>query len=784
MKKLAERLNLAPGKAHPTPVAWRDEGGLMIGHDGSAWLYRVLPQYSLAWAEPDERQAVAEIMRNMFVELGRTSRAASMGTKIGANYRKFHLVSLSWNQAVSMPEGTPEALEEWLTPVFKRFRGSDSMVAIGVQLRKGRAARQQTLSKIVSEVVSTGMKAPPDPKQFTADRAIVSSILKRAGGRPPTDAEALRLETWWNGGKGGTSIIAANPDGRSISCDAWPEGLEMSALIGFEEAEIDNDLWVAEAFGHLHGCVVFSVRGELWPPKVARTQVRRTQRKADARIEDEADTGDLARDEDQVLRDQAKELEDLYTFGDEPLIRYSSFIFGRRASYSDETYAEFLERRYGLLIKAVEYRQVETLKETLPCAQGKLTRTAPYSQDCTVGVLAASGIQANTELGDEKGAWIGMSVPHSVDAWINPMGAAEQNKPPAMAVCGEPGAGKTFFLQLLATQAALLGQTVVMINPKPGPNSLSGFAHAIGGRTIRVSALEQSEGMLDPFSFAEEPAIAAEIATQHISCAVPLEEVDLIEVGAVMKNAAVSGRAHCVVDALRQAPPHARDMILKTAEADSLFRLGIADQPQEKLEFGGTAGLTLIEFDRQLPLPTTATSSTRDLELSARSAVAAVRLVCRAALEQMFANKGGTLILDEAHVFLSSKEGREIIKRLGREGRSQRILPVLSTQLIADVTKEDSDMGSYLGRVMVMKMKNEKEVAAALDLCGLEATAKRKEWLADAAPIRGEEGTERGALALHKDLNGRLGSLVIGPVPDQIEKLFSTNPLDEMGGES
>ena len=59
---------------------------------------------------------------------------------------------------------------------------------------------------------------------------------------------------------------------------------------------------------------------------------------------------------------------------------------------------------------------------------------------------------------------------------------------------------------------------------------------------------------------------------------------------------------------------------------------------------------------------------------------------------------GGVLIVDEAHTFLSSQEGRNILQNLGRAGRSQGILPIMATQRLADLIAEGVDMTSYTGR--------------------------------------------------------------------------------------
>ena len=777
MPKLLRTLRGAAA-SHETPVAWRHSDGTFISHFGDAWLYRVMPSESLVFEDPPARQAAADRLRAMLIDLGRTSRAGAMpGVALGARFREFHMLNLAWDEQLPPPESLPPALREWLAPAFSSFMSGSSLFAVGVKLNRASVMSAMNWRSLIQSTVSDAMGDEPDMMVWAADRSVVSGIMGRAGGRAPTDTEVRRLEAWWNGGRHqATGLVIAEPDGRRLSCDAWPEGLEIAALVGYEKEQFDpgDGLWLADAFGHSEGCVAVSVRGELWPAQSVRTIMRRTQRKAIAAIADQAATGDLAREEDENLRQTAQAVESVFAEGAEPLIRNASVLFARRASVADETYIDEMSTRWGLKIKVLEHRQVEGLAEMLPCAQPELAKIQPFGQDATVGVFAASGIGSYSAVGDDSGVWLGLSPPDNSPVWLDPSGASKQDKPPAMGVLGEPGAGKTFFLQLIATQAALAGRVVVFINPKPA-DSLDGFCKEIGGETIIIKADSDDPGMLDPFRYTR-PAVAAEIARSHISCVfTDQSERDEVLLGSGLRQAAIDG-ARCVGEAMQHpmVPERFRELVFSYLDASPLFALGVSPDPRPRLGLSsGGIGLTLIEFDRPIPLPATAApTSTYDLET--RSSVAAVRLLTRAALEQMFQMGGGVLILDEAHVFLGSQEGRAIIQRLGREGRSQQILPILATQRISDVISEGVDMGSYLGRVLVMKMTDEVESKAALKLCQLEPTEERLAMMRMFGPVRGE----RGSYAFYRDLLDRCSLLGIGPIPADVAQLFSTNPLD------
>ena len=757
-------------------MAWRHKDGTFITHDGDAWLYRVLPAEPLVFEDPPAREMVAERLRTMLIDLGRTSRSSLVaGTSIGTEYREFHLLSLVWDEQKPPPESLPRPLRDWLTPAFSSFMSGDGLFAVGVKLRRSASIGKMSLKTLLRGVVADAKGEEPDSAAWAADRSVVAGILGRAKGQPPTEEEAVRMEAWWNGGRTSTGLIIAEPNGRSLSCDAWPEGLEIAALVGYEQDQMNpsHGLWLADAFGHSEGCVAVSVKGELWPAKVVRTLMRKAQRKALAAIADQAETGDLAREEDEQTLQSAESLESVFMTTSEPLVRNASVLFARRSSVADESYIDDMETRWSLSVKVLEHRQVEGLAEMLPCSPRSLAQYQPFGQDATVGTFAASGIGCYSRIGDESGIWLGLAPPDNSPVWLDPTGASKQDKPPAMAVLGEPGAGKTFLLQLIATQAALMDKVVVFINPKPA-DSLDGFCASAGGETIIIKADGGDPGMLDPFRYAR-PAVAAEIARAHISCVFTEQSAtDEVMLGAGLREAAKDG-ARCVGEALQheRVPPEFRELVLTYADASPLFALGISREPRGRLGLTSGSGLTLIEFDRPIPLPATA-AATSTYDLETRSSIAAVRLLTRASLEQMFESGGGMLILDEAHVFLGSQEGRAIIQRLGREGRSQQILPVLATQRISDVLAEGVDMGSYMGRVLVMKMTDDVEARAAMELCQLQPTPERLSMLRQFGPVRGE----RGSYAFYRDLKDRCSLLSIGPIPADIAELFSTNPLD------
>jgi DNA helicase HerA-like ATPase len=356
-----------------------------------------------------------------------------------------------------------------------------------------------------------------------------------------------------------------------------------------------------------------------------------------------------------------------------------------------------------------------------------------------------------------------------------------------MLIAGEPGSGKTMLMQTLAAQISLAGMRVIFINPK-GFDTLDGLLEVVpDGERIGLSEIEREGGFFDPFRFVKQTPegrqVAADIATQHIlavlgsrgTAGLGFTQEQEIALISGMREAAEQG-ATCVAHALSFVPDaYVREQVLRQA-SDPLFRLGIAGLDGKAPEpFADSSKLLLIEFDRPLDLPEKGVQPS-EYTRTQRLAVAAVRLVTRSAMEILGTSGGGALFVDEAWMFLQSQEGLAALQSLGRLGRSQNILPVFATQRVDDLLKDGIDMQTYLSRVFVLQLSDEKEAAAALKLCQLEPRADRIAWLRQAGPQRLEDGkVVRGAMAVHMDLDGRHAAVLIS-IPEWLRRTLSSNP--------
>jgi hypothetical protein len=763
-----------------TPWAWRDEGGLYLGWNKEAWLYFQVPVNPLLWEDPGYRLDTSAPLQQLLSELGDTHVDNSMGISLLANARNVHVLSISWEEPGQPPEGTTDELAEFQSACLD-FLIPHKALFVGVQLRSETALatiKYKGWKGLMEQAKDLGTKAlgedVPDRAMFEKDRVKIERILRRHGAHPPQDRAAAQLEAWYNLGRSPDVVIQVADESLYV---ADFDRLEFSAVVRFREKTMEAPYaqWALDAATHASGPKVISIRGELQAPSIARNRARSAQRRIKAQMDEEMATGDLERVEDTVAYQQAQHVEEFIALGQSPLFANTSILMCRRVGNEDEeTYMDELRSMYGIEMKPLVMRQLEALDETLPCSSRRLN---PFLQDLSLEMVAYCGLQAWSNIGDRSGAFIGLADPDYTPVWLDFFGAPTRNEPPAMGIFGEPGSGKTYLCQLIATQATLAGHQVIFINPK-GFSTLAPFAELVDGAVVKMSELEESRsGYFDPFRFAE-PEMAAEIATTFILqvlgntgvAGMGFNAEQELKLGAGLKRGAKEG-ARCVMDALQYVDDiDVRRMVVEQIQSSALFSIGISTTPAPRYQ--GRKGLTLIEFDRKLDFPEKGKSAAT-YSRSERISLAAVRLVTRASMEILVGSGGGVMVVDEAWTFLSSSEGLAALQQIGREGRSLNLLPIFATQRVDDLLRDGVDMEGYMSRVMVMKLTDAREARAALTLCGLEPTEDRVRWLRAAGPKDG-----RPAMGLHRDLTKRHAAVYIGPVPPAAHVAYTTNPTE------
>jgi hypothetical protein len=758
-----------------TPWRWRSEEGVYVGWNDQFWLYRAFDVHPIApeWEDPGERLSVQRVLQNALVELGETSKEAPPGLRGSiSDYREIHLIGITWEANAEPPPGTPEDLADYQEEMFG-FVVPRKTVLMGVKLRRGglsiAGGSKKLMDQLRAQMTSLLSEDVPPLEQYFGDMDFVDQILSRNTGRPPLSSELRQLESWYNLGRGPDALIVEERDYLRVE---EVDRIELGAVVDFSGSAQYAPFfqWAAEAESHQEGARVISVRAELEPASAVRRRVRSSQRRVRSQIDEEAQSRDLDRPEYFDTLALAEELERHFMTTNEPLLTKCSIVMARRATNADETYIDYLRNNFGVEVRPLSMRQLPALEETLPCSR---KRVNPFLQDVTIGMVAYAGMIAHSDLGDDKGVYLGLSEPNMTTSFMDLLGAPAANKPPICAILGESGSGKTFLSQSIAYQATLSGKPVIFINPK-GHDSLANLAELSGGTVVSMSKMAGAAGAFDPFRYAT-PEIAADILSTHILSVLDgFTQSEELKLTSGIKRGAMNG-ALCAADALRAVGDREIiSIVLQQARSSSLFSLGFGWEPAERLD--ANTGLTLIEFDRKLDLPDPH-AQPDTYNRPQRLALAAITLVTRASLAILADAGGGVMILDEAWTFLSHPAGMAAMQQLGREGRSLNVLPIFATQRVSDLL--GSDMEGYISRVFCMQMRDPKEAEAALRICGLEPTPGRLSWLANAGP-RPRKGTTpaKWAYALHRDLSDRHAAIMIGPTPQYAAEMFTTNPAE------
>ncbi len=757
-----------------TPVRWVDDDGFWVGVSGDAWLYRDIPLPPLEWEDAPARLDVQSTLYHLLNDLGATSVDRVGGMSRLAYRREVHILAVTWEDMPELPADTPPDLADYLEHVLT-FLVPHKLLVIGTKLRSDNPAAQiqkagGDLRKAIEALTTRALgEDVPDQSVYERDRKSVTSIFNQYGAKVPSRESNAQMEAWFNHGR--TPEVELQVAKDAIYVDGGAERIEMAAVLRFHNDTLvsPRDPYLLDAFSHPDGVSVVSIRGELEPPSVTRQRLRTSQRRVRSTIEEEAATGDLDRPEHSRTLQLAGEVERFVLDSGEPFLTNTSFVFGRRIGAGDQTYMDELRMRYGIEVLPLVYRQLEALDETLPCSS---RRVNPHLQDVTLGMVSYAGIQGFSTLGDGRGLYLGVVHPDFVPCYLDVNAAPARNLPVGCAIFGDLGSGKTYLLQSIATQSALAGHTVIVLNPK-GYSSLAPMAELVGGSVVRTSQLERQRGFFDPFRYTP-PAMAAEILANFIlSVFTELPQEKEAQLASGLKRGALAG-ARCALEAMQYiGDEHLVEQVLAFAEGWATFGMGIGMEPQEPLTTGG--GLLLIDIDRKLPQPSN--NDPRTYRPDERIGLAAIRLISRASLELLNAAGGGVFAMDEAWTLLGSSDGRSIIDELVREGRSHRILPIFATQRPSDLLRPGIDLEGFLSRVFAMQLTDPREASAALRIIGLEATDERISWLRQSGPRPRQEGSPgRAAYAIHRDLENRHAAVLITPTPPAAHEAWTTNP--------
>jgi hypothetical protein len=452
-----------------------------------------------------------------------------------------------------------------------------------------------------------------------------------------------------------------------------------------------------------------------------------------------------------------------------PMLRaYLSLAVGAVDRPELERRVEVLRERFGeVRLHRPRGLQHRLFFDHLPRTDGGAV--ADYRQQMTIEQFGAMVPLASAEVGSAAGPYIG-STPSGGVVRYDPTEAPQTARPSGVLLAGTLGSGKTLAGESIAYGGAVRGSLVVTFDPKPDHNLEA--VPELGGKVevLELSGDPRHRGKVDPLRIGL-PELREELASSYL--------LDLLRdpppswenaIDRAVRDAVRAGEEslNCVVARLRASDTEAGRDVAEALEVLSDFglaRLGFAP-----LEVSGE------EEEDLPPEPSVITIRTPGLTLpdpgasretytrAERVSVATLSLVAAKALRLVSHDRSRhkIVLLDEAWFLLASTQGRLLLNRLVRLGRSMNTTILLATQRLADL----GDLSELVGVYFLFGQDSLAEAERALAMVGLDP--------ADAA-LRSRLTEYRQGLCLMRDLDGRVGEVQFDLVfPELLAALDNT----------
>jgi len=792
--------------------------GRVTGIDKSVWLYRTVPLGSIRDAKTvQEALNISGPLAFAFNELSQLATTRGINRSLARKaYREFHLILTNYPKWYEAPETNP--IKGQLNTWFQDTEVYDRRVMLGVRLvpTTGSGGVRSFIESIQQTLFFGGVLESDYDKDFKQ----VAAAMDRAGLGYPTSEDWAAIDGWWNLGdprpvaelrhaehihffSRRASWEHAEDEGL-LDCEPWADMPAHRAITFASLAEFDlgytpvsdSKTWWASDLVDL-GARVVSARGFVEPPNITRQELKSTRRKMRADLSEGYQKGkDQARREEREAEIGSIEAQyDIAKDDMPPTIVDLSVIAGLAGMWSDE---EAIQVGSGRLF-IMSNRQLQAWHETMICSN---VRGNPHLHDVPATSLAYSGFSNLTRVGDDDGAFLGLTRDKQ-PVYLSPVAASSGDAAPLMLVGAATGSGKTVLLQWIARQHGLMGTPTVIIDPKEGSDLRAAFMDVPGFQVRSFDDFISSDGGLDPLTLYPTAEEGIPLAADMLFNVNPwgnddrrkyeAEIANAIRYG-VANGATVTGQALALAYQAGQVSREAIEPVFKVAQTFPMFRATFGMQPRE----GGNslARSNSITLFMRGSAPLTLPPQGRDIESDQmssvmRQSVNLLRMLVRGSMIAL-RGRGGVLHMDEAWVL--ERAARDELNEVGRLARSMQVLPVFYTQ--TPTGPLNMGLKGYFSRGLIGHISDSAEAEAALELYG----ARRPETHARViAPdtLAGDQGANwnslkalwtgrdqfgkrhllRGSEFLYGDLKQRFAATTILMPPEFLEQA-STTPED------
>ncbi|MBL4932265.1 ATP-binding protein [Clostridium paridis] len=438
--------------------------------------------------------------------------------------------------------------------------------------------------------------------------------------------------------------------------------------------------------------------------------------------------------------------------------------------YSD--YKVVVERPFGDMLN-FQY-------EFLPASEIMVN---DYIQYVTSDFIASLGFGATSKLGEENGIYIGYNLDNNKIVNIKPAIAAQGIKgsitnSPSMAFVGATGNGKSMLSDLIDYYCALLGSKLLIIDPKSERGNWKEDLIYLRDHIniINLTSDIENKGLLDPYNLFDLK-MAETIAVEILSYLTGITIKDSKRFPVLKKYISLisDGNNPCmtkIVEALKNSDNEVAKEI--GIHIESFVDLGFSillfgdGETEKKIDVSKAINIIQIE-DLKLPDKEIEQKDYSSMEILS---IAMLMVVSYFAVEFIEDDRSVFKIshLDEAWVMSKVQQGRVLVNKLVRVGRSKNSGASIATQSALDL---DDDAKNNIGMKFVFRSTKIEEIEADLDFLGLEVNKEN---------IDAIKNLETGQ-CLFQDIYGHIGRLDVDLVFSDLFNAFDTRPPMNKEGE-
>ncbi|ELP1222608.1 ATP-binding protein [Listeria monocytogenes] len=402
-----------------------------------------------------------------------------------------------------------------------------------------------------------------------------------------------------------------------------------------------------------------------------------------------------------------------------------------------------------------------------------------YIQYVTSDFLAGLGFGASQMLGEADGIYLGYNLDTGKNVYLKPSLASQGVKGSvtnalATAFLGSLGGGKSFSNNLLVYYSVLFGAQALVIDPKAERGdwkaNLPEIAEEIN--IVNLTSDRENQGLLDPYVLMTLKKDAESLAIDILTFLTGISSRDG-EKFPILRKAirAVTQRKTSglllVIDELRKDDNPVAHSIADHIEsftdydfAHLLFSDGSIEQ-----SISLTKQLNILQIaDLVLPDAQTSFSDYTTMELLS---VAMLIVISTFALEFIYSDRKTFKIvdLDEAWSILQVQQGKALSNRLVRAGRAMNAAVYFVTQNADDLI--DEKLKNNIGLKFAFRSTDIHEIKKILEFFGVDQEDEDNQQR-----LRELENGQ----CLMQDLYGRVGTIQVHPVFEELFHAFDTRP--------